>query len=345
MASTNITRMKTDAATPVPTRGTIPSAANQFFAKGTMVSRNDSGDAVSPVTDDATAFPIMGVSNASQDNRTGSEAGGLAGNLLVEISYGVFGFDILGDDPMPGQVVFAVDNQTVSTDSDTDTRGIAGYVTEVRDDQAFVLLGPTVAGQIVIAAAEAADLDTAQADIDELQADALTAQAFIPIPITSWTEVTGAPVAVFADGTVNGLSLVDSEALGYRFNPVGQDTSELVTSVPLPPDLDDAADIVLHVLCFRIGASDVTTVLAGKAFFQTVGAAHTADSDAITIDSAAIDAATTVVEEVTLTIDAADVPAAPANLTLTLAPSAALDADDLVICGTWIEYTRALLTA
>lgn len=175
-----------------------------------------------------------------------------------------------------------------------------------------------------------------------LEGSETSALGFVPIPITAWTDG-GGPLVPFDDGVANGIGLHDSEALGYRFNPVGEDTSTLVTNVPLPPDLDDAEDVVLHVECFRVGAADVTTVLVGSAFFHVAGAAHTADADAITADSAAIDEATTIVAEKTLTIAGDDVPPSPASVTLTLTVDAALDADDLVITSTWLTYTKKLV--
>jgi hypothetical protein len=346
MSATTVERTKRFAGL-VPGRGTLSAAANKLFLKGTIVQIDAAGRATPGV--DGNGFHAAGVASSTFYNRTTDPSGGGADAIDVEVEYGVFGFYFTGTTPEPGQTVWVVDNQTVSTDSDTGARGVAGVCLEVRDDQAgvaqcYVWMNPAVAELFSDDSALSTAVTTAQTDIDALQADALTAQAFIPIPIFTWLDG-GAPMAAFVDGSVNGTQLTDSEAAGFRFNPVGQDTSVLSTSVPLPADLDDAADIVLHVMCFRVGSSDTTTVLAGNAFFQTVGAAHTADADAITVDSAAIDAATTVVEEVTLTIAAADVPAAPCTLTLTLAPSAALDADDLVIVGTWLEYTRALLTA
>jgi hypothetical protein len=316
---------------------------------GTIAVVNSDGNVQAPV--DGDGFNACGILVADVDNRATTELGGGAGAVNAAVNYGTFGVGYTGTAPKPGQVVFVVDNQTVSIDSDSSQRGIAGLCVEQRNGMAYVAMGPQVVGMIAIAAAEAADLDQAQTDIntaeaaiDALEADALSAQAFIPIPLTSWLDG-GAPMAAFVDGSVNGVALVDSEVVGFRFNPVGEDTSVLSTSVALPPDLDDAADVVLHVAAARIGAADTTTVLSGGAFFQTMGAAYDADADAITVDSAALAAATKVVTEYTLTIAAADVPAAPAVLTLTLAPSAALDADDLVICGTWIEYTRKLRTA
>lgn len=332
-----------------PHRGTFAVAANTFCLGGTIACVDADGRTTPGALN--AGLNAVGKYGHHVANLTTSESGGAAGAVDADIQYGIFGWLYDGTVPEPGQVVFVLDNQTVTIDSNAGARGIAGYCAELRDGLCWVLMGPTVVGQIVIAADVEADLDQAETDIDNLETvvdalevDSLSAQCFVPIPLTSWLDG-GAPMAAFVDGSVNGVALVDSEVVGFRFNPVGEDTSVLSTSVALPPDLDDAADVVLHVAAARIGAADTTTVLSGAAFFQTMGAAYDADADAITVDSAALAAATKVVTEYTLTIAAADVPAAPAVLTLTLAPSAALDADDLVICGTWIEYTRKLRTA
>lgn len=137
---------------PSPARGTVPSAANQLFLKNTIVCRDDSGNAVVPV--DGQGFRALGVSQHTYDNRTGSEAGGDAGDLDVELQFGVFGFDIEdgSDDPLPGQLVYVVDNQTVSVDNSggAGLRGACGFVSEVRQvngvDQAFVMIAPHIAG-------------------------------------------------------------------------------------------------------------------------------------------------------------------------------------------------------
>lgn len=308
-----------------PSIGDFPVAANTLLIRNTLVCLNASGQLVPGV--DGEGFHAIGRVQSTFDNRTTAPEGGAAGAIWGTVDYGVFDWVIDGSTPVPGNVVYVVDNQTVSLDSSGGTRGIAGYVSRVEGTKIFVHMGPTVVAQAL--------------QIASIVVDATSAQAFIPIPITSWRDG-GGPLAAFVDGSVNGTQLVDSEALGFRFGPVGEDTTVLSTSVAMPPDLDDAHDVVLHVLAFRVGSADTTTVLVGSAFFQTVGAAHTADADAITVDSAALDAATTIVGEYTLTIAAADVPAAPCALTLTLAPSAALDADDLVVVGTWLEYTRAL---
>ena len=326
----------------VPAKATLPMAANELIHKGCMVCADENDRAIEAAYDEGHA--VIGWAPALYDNRTTAPEGGGAAAFNADIDCGVKAFAFNGTAPKHGEVVFVYDNCTVSTDSHSGACGIAGYCVTTVGTECYVLVGPTVAGQIVIASSEASQLDTAQADIDALQADALTAQAQISIPIASWRASTGAAVAAFADGSVDGFELTDSEALGVRWNPAGGTRITLVTSVAMPQDLDDAAAVVFHALAFRVGSADTTTVLTLGAFFQTVGAAHTADADCGG-NTGALDAATTVVGEYTRTLAAGDVPAAPCNLTLTLAPSAALDADDCILLATWLEYTRKLLTA
>jgi len=290
-----------------------------MFFKGTLVSLNASGEAIVPV--DGDGFGAFGVCQASLDGRAGKPDE----NADVEVSFGVFGFTVLGTAPKPRDVLYVVDNQTVSLDSDGGARGVAGICIEYRarnvGNQAFVYVGP----QVYMPAAEAALLAT-------------VAQGCVPVPLTSFVLSTGAPLVVYADGT-DGLEVADSEAMGYRFND--DTTAAIFACVPLPQDLDDAEAIEIHVLASRVGSADTTAVLTVGAFFQIVGAAHTADANAGG-NSAAIAAATTVVQELTVTIAAGDVPPAPCAVTISLVPDAALDADDLRIHAVWLEYTRSL---
>ena len=346
MPALSLERM-TEFAGTIPSRGTYPIAANVQIFKGAIVGIDSSGRAVPGDTIANGCAKVVGKASASYDNRTGSALGGSAAAVDVEVEYGVFeyvsasggGDDIAADDV--GKVVFVVDDQTVALTSDTDTRAIAGLVTEVRDSKVFVWMGPHVAAMLVIAASEASQLDTAQTEIDELQADALTAQAMVSIPLAACTlAANGAPLIVFNDGVADGLDF--SEGQSYRFNPNA--SAAIGVTVPMPQDLDDAEDVVVHILASRVGAADTTAAVTVAAFFQTVGAAHDADADAGGA-TGAIAGATTVVHELTRTIAAADVPAAPCALSLTLLPTAALDADDMRIHAVWLEYTRKLLTA
>lgn len=135
-------------------RVTIKSAANQLFPKGTIVTRDAAGRAVSPATADTSTFPMVCVAEATFDNRTGSEAGGAADAIDVQGACEVVGFAYVGGTPIMGQKLYVVDNQTVSVSKDGGaalTRGFAGICTEVRIDvdgvaKAFFRCGPDVFG-------------------------------------------------------------------------------------------------------------------------------------------------------------------------------------------------------
>lgn len=317
MASRTETRL-TDHATSPPAMGTLDASANSLYPKGTIVCRTAAGRAYAPTTDDASGNPAQGIAAATFDNRTGSEMGGLNDSGVIEVDYGVFGFDIDGDDPLPGDTVYVVDNQTVSTDPGSG-RGVAGTCTEVREvdgvDQCFVTMGPHVANEALA------------------RASAL----LIPIPLTELRLSTGAAIAAFSDGVADGFSLVDSEALGLRIND--DSTTVFTCTVPLI-DHDDAVDLVLHVTGFRVGAADTADVgLTVGAFFHSLGAAHTADANAGG-ETTAFTAATTIVSEETLTIAADDIPAGPCSLTLTFQVTSELDGDDLVLLAMWLTGAK-----
>lgn len=332
-----------------PTRGTFGVKANTLIKRGWTLCVDAATGYAEPGAVDA-GHNAAGIASSNYDNRTTAPSGGAAGAIDAEVEYGVFGRAINGTEPKPGDTVFVYDNEAITLDSNSNARGVAGSVVEVRDSIAYVYFGPHVVGLVALAAVDQAniaqlqvDVDAAEVDIDALEADALTAQAQISIPITSWRVSTGAAIPAFSDGVADGFALVDSEALGLRIND--DSTTIFTTSVAMPQDLDDTADVVVHLLGFRVGAADTNACVTIGAFFQTVGAAHTADTNCGG-DSSTFGAATTVVSEETLTIAAADVPAAPCNLTLTMVvKNTTLADDDLVIVSTWLEYTRKLLTA
>jgi len=312
-----VTARNTDGQINVPSMGTYPIAANTIILKGTIVTLNASAQATPGV--DGEGFNMVGTAVSTVDNRTTAPSGGAAGAEDIEVTFGVEGWFIDGTTPLAMQLVYVVDNQTVSTSSAGGTRGVAGFVTEVRDDvfgtaQAYVHAGPSV---------------TANA--------ASAARGTIAISVADIRLATGAVLPAHADGVSDGLDLVDSEAFGLRFNDSVNDA--MATSVVLPPDVDASTDMTLHVIGFRIGSADPTAALTIGAFFQEVGSAHTADSDAGG-DTTVFDGATTIVTTETLTLAAADIPASPSGLTFTIVSNAALDADDLVVVGMWLEYTR-----
>ncbi len=115
----------------VPAMGTLPTKANTLYPKGTIVTMDTAGLAISPASADSSGFPAHGVAKATFINTTGSEMGGLDSSGLVEIDYGVFGFAYTGT-PHAGDTMYVVDNQTVSDDSGSSTRGVAGVCASFR---------------------------------------------------------------------------------------------------------------------------------------------------------------------------------------------------------------------
>lgn len=328
-----------------PTKMQYGMKANTLIKEGWIVCLDASANAT--YGGDSGALNAVGCAIATVSNLTSSSLGGAAGAESIPVDFGVHRLLYTGTAPTPGAVVFVVDNQTVSTDSSSGTRGIAGQVIQVdaAETACWVAMGPHVAGMIVIGADVAADVATLQGDVDDLQATAVVKKR-VNIPLAAWTNGGGLLVA-FADGSANGLTLLDSEALAIRINPSGDLTlPTLITSCPLPLDIDLGEDLELHVSACRIGASDTALVLGGKGYLQTVGAAYDADDDEIVTDSAALDSATKVAKELVLTFPSADLPAdADASVTIHVTPSAALDADDLCILSTWLEYTPAITSA
>jgi hypothetical protein len=345
----------TDFAGICPARGSFPIAADTIIRKGWMVGIDSDGRAQEANTIANGCVNAIGKASATYDNTTGSVLGGAAGAIDVEVEYGVFdwetagGGDAITSDDV-GAVCYAVDNQTVGLTNGTDTRGIAGFVSEVRDGKPYVWMGPHVVGLIVIAASEASQLDTAQTEILELQANALTAQYQIPVDVTSGILAAGTPMAAWADNagaSAPGVTLVDSESVGIRWNNFATQTA-VWYRVPMPPDLDAAEDLVMHVLASKSGATvgDATTFTV-TAFFQTVGALHDADADLGGATSAMTgDATAKTVAELTLSLASAEVPAFPCALSFSIKPTnGLLGTDDVIVHAIWFEATRALLAS
>jgi len=355
MTALAIERLTTFAGT-VPARGTYPIKANVQIFKGGIVGLDTAGRAMPGDTIANGCVKVVGKASASYDNRTGSVLGGSAGVVDVEVEFGVFeyvsaaggGDDIVSDDV--GKVAFVVDDQTIALTNATDTRAIAGLVTEAPTaGKAFIWMGPHVAAMLVIAAGEASQLDTAQTDIDALQADALTANAILHIPLTSFVDADGDPLAKFvsAGSPTFGFNLADSEALNLRWNNDATPGTALC-QVSLPPDLDDTAAAELEFLCSKSGATvgDATT-LTITAFIIAAGDLHDADANAGGVTNALTGNATAKTTAVlSRTIAAADIPANARSMTFTVTPTAGvLGTDDLMIHDVRLRYQRKLLAA
>lgn len=329
----------------------LPVDGGSHIRAGTLVAQLAATAQLVPGST-ASSGPAIAIATQEVDNSAGQD-----GDLYCEVEYDrIYEFENAGGGDAVTEalpmfaVVYMTDDHTVADNSDGGARFPAGRFCGLSPSgRVRVFVGMGNIGDALAAAGDVSITDaggfTAQTDVEEalqeIYQDLKTAQAFVPIPIGLFTlAANGAPLIVFNDGVADGLDF--SEGQSYRFNP--SSSAKIGATVPLPQDLDESADIVVHVAGSRVGAADATAALTIEAFFQTMGAAHDADADAGG-DTSAFDGATTVVTEETLAIDASDVPAAPCLLSLTLVPTAALDADDLRVHGVWLEYTRKILTA
>lgn len=342
-------------------------AAGEILYEGAMVAPEADGYCIAAGS--GTSGNVAGVAEANADN---SAAGASDGDKSCNLLQGLFWRANHGTHTVTlaslFKVVYASDDQTISNDSTdgpvagicfgidstlgvlvyiagsvSDVASLEGELASVAASQGASKIGLQDAGTFTAAA-------TVEAALAEIYQGLLSAQATYPIPMgAAWYEVDGTALAAFADGasTTPGLALDNSEAAGIRWNN-NANPDPICTSLPLPQDLDESADVVVHVLASKSGATlaDAVTFDVG-AFFQTVGALHDADADAGGTSGAMTgDATAKTVQEVTLTIANADVPASPSVLTLTMQPTdGLLDTDDVTVHGVHLEYTKKLLTS
>jgi hypothetical protein len=158
----------------------------------------------------------------------------------------------------------------------------------------------------------------------------------------------GADVGAFANGSTDGWTQLSSKAAALRWNNGGTPT-DLMASYVLPQDLDDTAAVVVHFMgaIVKAGGSEADSpVFTVEAYFETVGAAPAADTDCGGESGEFLTASGAVWQEKTLSLAAADVPAAPTVLTLVFHPKdGELGTDDFVLLPPWLEVTRKCLTS
>lgn len=106
------------------------------------------------------------------------------------------------------------------------------------------------------------------------------------------------------------------------------DVTPVVFQTPLPPDLDDTADVTVHFRVKSSGANDTPT-LALDSYFN--------EGDTKVEDATA--AITSSWSEKIATIAAADVPSGAQTLTFEVTP-AAHNTDSVLVSSVWVEYTR-----
>ncbi len=185
-----------------------------------------------------------------------------------------------------------------------------------------------------------------EAALAEIYQHIASAQAYIPLPLISFIEIDGTALADFGgDSTTPGFH-GGAETSGIRWhNQASPDPIQC--QVVIPPDLDAGSDVIVHLMVSATGTATVTTTFDIIAFNNPAAALYDADADFGGVSSAM---ATTHIDkhvtELTRTLAAASVAAAPCMLSLTLQPTdGTITTDDIILHGVWLEYTRKILTS
>lgn len=338
----------------------LPVDGGAHIFAGTLVSQL-SGTAMLVPGSTASSGPAVGVSTQEVDNTAGADGDKRCKLLYAQIflfTNGAGG-DACSEATLFGVPVYMGDDHTIFDNDASGTLKVAGRFAGMEPDgKVRVLVGMSDAIDPLtdaddVAITDAGSFTTAanvEAALAELYQHTLSTQKQINIPIQSSLDAaTGALLAVFGDGAITtpGTQLTNSKACSVRWNNHATPGAIAIT-VPMPQDLDDAADVTFHALVSKTGATvgDATKLTVG-AFEQTVGALHDADTDFGGDSSAVVGNATAkTVTEVTLTLALVDVHATPSAMTFTIKPKAGtLGTDDFCLHAAWLEYKGKLLTS
>jgi hypothetical protein len=172
--------------------------------------------------------------------------------------------------------------------------------------------------------------------------------AFLPLPIYAFSEDDGTALAAFSGGasTTPGWSAT-AEGGGIRWNNHAN-PDPVRTTIPYPPDLDATANVVVHFLAYKTGATSGDAVTWTCTAFENIdGALFDADADLGGASSAMTGAAATkTVQEETLTLALANVTGSPGCITFSIQPTdGTLGTDDVTLLAVWLEYTRKILAS
>jgi len=313
---------------------------------------------------DESGLIFHGVSLEQKDNSSGSD-----GDLECQIRRrGLVKalFDTAISQANVGDNAYLVDDQTVDVVGNVTYAIFCGIIAEYIDTtHAWIDIEPAVRSSDAIAhiadgtdahdASAISVLDsgefTAETEVEsalaEIYQSLLTAKGIINIPMPVITNA-GVDLAAFSNAAdpLPGFC-VTAEGLGIRWNNHGTPTP-VGTKVMVPPDADITANMTLHILAAKVGATvGDATKFTIEAFNNVVAALYDADADfGGDTDAMTGDATSKTVQHVTLTLALANLAAYPAAMELTIQPKdGTLDTDDVIMLSAWIEYQKKLLTA
>lgn len=328
----------------------LPVITSDCIYGGALVCVNAAGYALPG--DDTAGLIFEGVAVERADNTDGAN-----GDITVNVRRrGLFKmlFDTAISIANVGDNVFLVDDQTVDLTANVDNNIFCGVIAAYIDTtHAWVDIEPAIrqadvathiadaAGAHAASAISVADAGTftaqteAEAALQEIYQHLISAQKFVPIPLTAWMIGNSANTVSFGGPATNPiLDMANGDTdSALRWIWAAATSEELIVQVPLPPDFDPTADLVLHMLTKKDADANTVTLAADSYFMDG--------------DTKVEDVSATIAQaygETTITIAAADIPAGAQTVTIELTPSAHAG-DALYLSATWLEYTSKLLTS
>ena len=270
------------------------------------------------------------------------EGGNLATETTVEFGAFIADLSVKGIDDS-GNSAVAVGDTIYYVDADTPklSKKASGYFFGF----AMETVGSGSTGTINVLHAPAGSW-VGTVNTSDLAAGAVTAAklsttlktGFIPVPLADLREAASNNLLNAAGN--GGILATDTTPIfeytsgdtdsALRLRWAASNSDPLAFQVPLPPDLDEASVVEVHLLAAMGGATDIPVVDIDSFFMA---------GDTKVEDASAAITGTTVAEYV-ITIAAADVPAGAQTLSVELTP-AAHTTDTLLLYAVWIEYTRA----
>jgi hypothetical protein len=260
-----------------------------------------------------------------------------------------------------GKAVFVVDDQTVGLSTEVSNAIFVGVIAK-RESATSCWVDILPAYNMSDVAAHIADTSAAhaasavsiadagsftstaqvEAALQEIYQSLVSIQGFVPLTLMQWREVSS--MAVGNAAANGGLLASDTTPILQPINGATDGCQELVwaasnndpiaTTVALPPDLDDTADLVLHTRIVSGGTTDAVGFTVDTWFNE---------GDTKVSDTSETNQTATWAEKIT-TIAAADVPAGAQTITISLTP-VAHTTNTLALSAAWLEYKTKLRTS
>lgn len=203
------------------------------------------------------------------------------------------------------------------------------------DAALFAQAATTAAGTTIADAGGFTTETTVEGALQEIYQDAITTLATIPVPLATLLETDGTNVVGYlGPATTPILDMANGDTdSGLVVTWAAGNVDAVLFQVPLPAELNESADVKVYLRAKMGGATDTPTIAIDSYFNE--GDTKVEDVSAALSDT---------VQELAITIAAADVPSSSRTLTVELTPGTH-DTDTVVLSALWVQHTKGLRTS